>query len=123
VVEKPPLQTSIGGGADFRRLLKDIEDRYRNAFADFGPGVLSDFKRLIDCVDAFLDLLADPETDFRVKLMDYAKIRSDVFEFCRFYSRWLGNPLMERLKHEIYEILEQAVSWWGQQETYNIMEK
>jgi len=113
MVERSPLPASIGGGADFRRLLKDIEDRYGDAFAEAGPGALSDFKRLIDCVDAFLDLLNDPETGFRVKLMDYAKIRSDVFEFCRFYSRWLGNPLTERFKHEIYEILEQALRWVG----------
>ena len=39
--------------------------------------------------------------DFRVKLDDYAKIRDDVFEFCRFYARWLRNPLTERLKAEI----------------------
>jgi len=32
--------------------------------------------------------------DFRVKLDDYAKIRDDVFEFCRFYAKFLGNPLM-----------------------------
>jgi len=61
---------------------------------------------MIDCVDAFLDLLADPRTDFRVKLIDYAKVRDDVFEFCRYYAKWLGNSLMERLKHEIYEVLE-----------------
>jgi len=122
VVEKPSLPASIGGGADFRRLLKDIEDRYGDAFAEVGPGALQHFKNLIDCIDGFLDLLADPRTDFRVKLMDYAKIKNDVFEFCRFYSRWLGNPLMERLKAEIYELLEQAVSWWGKQGVFDAME-
>jgi len=35
-----------------------------------------------------------PRGDFRVKLDDYAKIRDDVFEFCRFYAKFLGNPLM-----------------------------
>jgi len=54
--------------------------------------------------------LADPKIDFRVKLMDYAKIREDAFEFCQYYSRWLGRPIMERLKHEINEILEQALN-------------
>jgi len=122
VVEKSPLPTSFGGGADFRRLLKDIEDRYGDAFAEAGPGALSDFKRLIDCVDAFLDLLNDSETDFRVKLMDYAKIRSDVFEFCRYYAKWLGNPLMERLKAEIYEVLEEAIDWRGRQDVFDAME-
>jgi len=78
-----------------------------------GPGALRDFKHLIDCVDGFLDLLANSKTDFRVKLAGYAKVRDDVFEFCRFYARWLGNPLMERLRAEIYELLDQAVSWWG----------
>jgi len=121
VVEKSFSPTSFGGGADFRRLLKDIEERYSEAFAELGPGALQRFKHLIDCVDGFLDLLADPETDFRVKLMDYAKVKNDVFEFCRFYSRWLGTPLMERLKAEIYEILKEAVDWWGRQELYDEM--
>ena len=79
------------------------------------------FKHLIDCVEAFLDLLNDPETDFRVKLMDYGKVKSDVFEFCRYYAKWLGNPLMERLKHEIYEILEEAVDWWGRWDALDII--
>jgi len=48
--------------------------------------------------------------------MDCGKLRMDVFEFCRFYASWLGNPLMERLKHEIYELLEEAISWWGEQD-------
>jgi len=77
---------------------------------------------MIDGLEALLDLLADPRTGFRVKLMDYAKVREDVFEFCRFYARWLGNPLMERLTYEVYELLEEAVSRWGQQDTLNAME-
>jgi len=101
--------------------LKDIEGRYYAAFAELGPGAANDFKHLIDCVQAFLDLLNDPETDFRVKLMDYGKVKSDVFEFCRYYTRRLGNPLMERLKAEIYEILEEVIDWWGRQEVFNIM--
>ena len=107
---------AVYGASDLRRLLRDIEDRYGGAFEELGPGALQDFKHLIDCVDAFLDLLADPRTDFRVKLMDYAKVRMDVFEFCRFYAEWLGSPLMERLRAEIYELLEEAVSWWGGQD-------
>ena len=122
MVEKVVSPAVFGGGSDFRRLLKDIEQRYSDAFAEVGPGALSGFKHLIDCVDGFLDLLADPKTDFRVKLMDYGKIRTDVAEFCWFYTRWLGSPLMERLKHEVYELLEQAVSWWGRQEVYDEME-
>jgi len=113
---------AVYGASDLRRLLRDIEDRYGGAFEELGPGALKDFKHLIDCVDAFLDLLADPRTDFRVKLMDYAKVREDVFEFCRFYASWLGSPLMERLRHEIYELLEEAVSWWGRQEVFDTME-
>ena len=77
---------------------------------------------MIDGLEALLDLLADPRTGFRVKLMDYAKVREDVFEFCRFYASWLGNPLMERLRHEVYGLLEEAVSRWGQQDTLNAME-
>ena len=42
--------------------------------------------------------------------MDYAEARADVFEFCRFYARWLGWPIMEKLSHEIYEILEEAIT-------------
>ena len=112
----------ISAVSDFRRLLRDIEDRYSDAFAELGA--LQDFKSLIDCVDSFLDLLADPKTDFRVKLMDYAKVKSDVFEFCRCYARWLGSPLMKMLRHEheIYEILEEAVGWWGRQETCDALE-
>ena len=112
---------AVYGGSDLRRLLKDIEQRYSGAFEELGPGALQDFKHLIDCVDAFLDLLADPKTDFRVKLMCYGKLRMDVLEFCRYYASWLGNPLMERLKHEIYELLEQAISWWGEQYVLDIM--
>ena len=117
--EKPVSPAVFRGGSDFRRLLKDVEQRYSDAFAEVGPGTLQDFKNLIDCVDGFFDLLADPETDFRVKLMDYAKIREDVFEFCGYYARWLGRPLMERLKHEICEILEEAVDWWEKQDIFD----
>jgi len=99
-----------------RALLMNIEDRYSGAFDELGPRPIQDFKHMIDCVNAFLDLLADSRTDFRVKLMDYGKLRMDVLELCRYYASWLGNPLMERLKHEIYELLEEAVSWWGEQD-------
>jgi len=112
---------AIYGGPDFRRLLRDVEDRYGGAFEELGTGALQHFKHMIDCVDAFLDLLADPKTDFRVKLMCYGKLREDVFEFCRFYASWLGSPLMERLKHEICELLEEAISWWGGREVYGGM--
>jgi len=40
---------------------------------------------MINSLDAFFDLLADPKTDFRVRLMNYEKI--NVFEFCRYYAR------------------------------------
>ncbi len=120
--EKSVPPTVFGGG-DFRKLLKDIEDRYSDAFAELGPGGLSDLKHLIDCVDGFLDLLTDPKTDFRVKLMDYGKLKSEVFEFCRYYARWLGDPLAERLKHEINQVLEEAIDWWGRQEAYDVMER
>ncbi|RLG03754.1 MAG: hypothetical protein DRN61_04260 [Thaumarchaeota archaeon] len=119
--EKPVSPFSSRGG--FRRLLKDVERRYSDAFAEVGPGALSGFKHLIDCIEGFLDLLADPKTDFRVKLMDYVKVKADVAEFCRYYARWLGDPLAEKLKHEINQALEEAVGWWGQQELYDIMEK
>jgi len=85
------------------------------------PGALQDFKHLIDYVDSFFDLLADPKTDFRVKLDGYAKVRDDVFEFYRFYARWLSNPLMERLRAEIYELLDEAISWWGEQDVLDII--
>ena len=48
----------------------------------------------------------------RVKLLDYVKVRNDVFEFCRFYARFLGASLAEKLRTEIYQILEDAISWW-----------
>jgi len=102
------VSPAVFGGGDFRRMLKDIEERYSNVFAEVGPGSLGDFKHLVDCINGFLDLLADPKTDFRVKLMDYGKVKNVVFEFCRYYARLLGNLLMERLKHEIYKLLELA---------------
>jgi len=77
--EKGPEGFYVGGG--FRKLLKDIEDRY-NMFAELGLGAIQDFKHFIDRIDSFFDLLADPKTDFRVKLVDYAKVKNDVFEFC-----------------------------------------
>ena len=107
------------GEEGFRRLLRDVEDRYGGAFAELGPGALQDFKCMINCVNAFFNLLADPKTDFMVKLTSYGKLRDDVFEFCRFYARWLGSPLMERLRAEIYELLEDAIEWWGWQEVYD----
>jgi len=64
---------------------------------------------MIDDLEAFLDTLADPRTDFRAKLIDYSQIKNDVSEFCQFYARWPGNPLMERLRHEVYELLEGAI--------------
>jgi len=46
-------------GEGVRRLLKEIEERYSDAFAEIGPGALQRFKHLIDEVEAFLDLLED----------------------------------------------------------------
>jgi len=66
-------------------------------------------KRLTDHIDGILDILADPKTDFRVKLMDYVRVREDVFEFRRYYAICLGSPLMERLRAEIYEIMEESM--------------
>ncbi|MEM4498282.1 MAG: hypothetical protein QW692_05600 [Nitrososphaerota archaeon] len=50
------------------------------------------------------------------------KVRNDVFEFCRFYSKWLGSPLMERLKNEVHQLMEEVVSWWAQQDIMNNVE-
>ena len=91
------------------------------AFDELGPGAVQHFKHMIDCIDAFLDLLADSKTDFWAKLMCYGRLRVDVLEFCRFYAKWLGSPLMEGLKHEICELLEEAISWWGEREVYDGM--
>ena len=46
---------------NIRALLMDIECRYSGAFDELGPGALQDLKHMIDCVDAFLDLLAESE--------------------------------------------------------------
>ena len=108
------VETAVfGGGSDLHRLLKDIENRYSDAFAELGPGALTNLKRSVDSVETFLGLLFDGETRATVKMAAYAKIRGDVSEFCRYYARWLRRPLMERLKHEIYEVLEEAMDWWG----------
>jgi len=95
-----------GEGLDFRSLLKDVEESYSNAFAELGPSALANLKRRIDSMKAFLGLSLDEGMDFRVKLIDYAKVRTDVFKFCRCYARRLAGPIMEKLKAETYEIVE-----------------
>jgi len=87
-----------------------VEERYSNVFAELEPCSLTDLKRCIASVDAFLGLLWNDGMDFRVKLMDYAKVRMDSFEFCKYYTKWLGNPLIGRLKNGIYEVLEEAMN-------------
>ena len=119
---EPRIGAFYAGGSGLHRLLRDVEERYSDVFAELGPGALTDLKRCVDSAEAFLGLLFDDETKPTVKMAAYAKIRMDVAEFCRFYARWLGRPLMERLKHEIYEVLEEAIDWWGRQETYDAME-
>jgi len=99
-----------GRGTDFRSLLKDVEERYSDAFAELWPGALIDLKMCVHSVEAFLGLLFDGETRLIVKMAAYSKAGGDVSKFCGYYARWLGRPLMERLKHEIYGVLEQAVS-------------
>jgi len=108
-----------GEGPDFRRLLKDVEERYSDAFAELWPGALTDLKRHVNSVEDFL--LFDGETRPIVKMAAYAKSMSDASEFYRYYARRLGRPLTERLKHEIYEILEKAIDWWGRQEVLDKM--
>jgi len=39
------------------------------------------------------------------------KMRDDVAEFCWFYARWLRSPLAERLKAEVYQLLEEVLTW------------
>ena len=107
------------GGTGFRSILKDVGESCSDAFAEFGPGALTGLKRHIDTVEAFP--LFDDEARPIIKMAAYAEIKDDVSEFCRFYARWLGNPLMERLKHDIYEILEEAINWWGRQEVFDGM--
>jgi hypothetical protein len=101
---------------------KEIESRYSDAFAELDPGDLQHFKQFVDHVDRFFDLLANPRTDFRIKLANCNKLRMAAFEFCQYYAKWLGNQLMERLKHEIYKLLKHAIDWWGWQETFYVME-
>ncbi|HDD56535.1 MAG TPA: hypothetical protein ENG18_00765 [Nitrososphaeria archaeon] len=69
----------LWGGSDFHRLLDDVPEKYSDTFAELRPG----------------------------RLMDYAKVRTDTFGFCRYYAKWLGSPLVGRLKAEIYEVLEE----------------
>jgi len=57
--------------------------RYGEA-SQTSTGSLQHFKHLIDCVDAFLDLLAEPETDFRVKLMDTGRLGRMYLSFVNF---------------------------------------
>jgi len=102
-----------GGGSNLHRLLKDIENRYSDAFAELGAGVLRGLKRCVDSIEAFLGLLFNGETRATVKMATYAKAKSDILSFCGYYARWLGLPLMELFKYEIYEIIEEAIHWWG----------
>jgi len=68
------------GGSDPHKLLNDVKERYLDVFAELRPGVLMDLKMYVDSVKAFLDLSLDGGMDFRVKLMDYAKVRTDAME-------------------------------------------
>ena len=114
--------TLYGERPDFHRLLDDAEERYSSMFQELGPDALGDLKRRILSLKIFISLLLDPEMDSSYKLKQYNKVKMGVFEFCGYYARWLGRPLMERLKSEIYEILEEAIDWWGQQEVCDEME-
>jgi len=109
-------------GEGIRRLLGEIEERYSDVFAEIGPGALQHFRHLIDEVAAFLDLLEDPRAKYWIKLIDYAKTRDGVPEFCWFYMRWLGYPLAERLKAKIYQLFEEALRWCRGQMAYGGME-
>ena len=51
MVEKVVSPAVFGGGSDFRKLLKDVERRYSDAFAELGSGVLQHFKHLVDCIE------------------------------------------------------------------------
>jgi len=109
-----------GEGFDFRRLLKDAEERYSDAFAELWPGTLTDLKMHVNSVEDFL--LFDGETGSIVKMAAYAKSMSNASEFCGYYARRLGKPLTERSKHDIYEILEEAIDLWRRQEVFDKVE-
>jgi len=111
------------GGEGIRGLLMEIEERYSDVFAEIGPGALRHFRQLIDEVEEFLDFLEDPKAMRWTKLIYYAKTRDNVAEFCWFYMRWLGYPLAERLKAEIYQLLEEALRWWRGQTAYGEVER
>ncbi|RLE67671.1 MAG: hypothetical protein DRJ43_06995 [Thermoprotei archaeon] len=97
------------GGTGFRSLLKDVGESCSDAFAELGPGALTDLKRCIDSVGGFplFDGEARP-----IVMAAYSKAGDNVSEFCGYHTRWLGRPLMERLKVEMYRILEEAINWW-----------
>ena len=111
-----------GEGPDFHRLLDDAEERYSSTFQELGPGALGKLKRRIFSLKIFIGLLLDSKMDFSYKLKQYNKVKMGVFEFCGYYARWLGRLPMERLKAEIYEILEEAIDWCGRQETFGAIE-
>ena len=48
------------------------------------------------------NLLFDDDTRPIVTMLDYEKIRIDLAEFCRYYAKRLGGPIME--KHVIDDI-------------------
>lgn len=109
---EPRIGAFYGGESDLHRSLRDVEERYFSVFQEFGADAATDFKRYILSLKVFISLLyGNPVMDSNYKLKRYNKIKSDVSEFCGYYARWLGGPLMERLKAEICEILEEAVDW------------
>jgi len=97
--------------------------RCSDAFDEIGPGALQHLKDVVNDVEAFLDLLADPKISYLGKLMDHAKARDDVAEFRRFYARWLGSPSAQRLKAEVYQLLEEALRWWHGRMAYGEVEE
>ena len=109
-----------GEGLDFRSLLKDVGESCSDAFAELGAGALTDLKGRVYSVEIFP--LFDGETGSIVKMAAYAKSMSNASEFCGYYARWLGKPLTERSKHEIYEILEEAIDLWRRQEVFDKVE-
>jgi len=65
--------------------------------------------------------ISTPRTSFLVKLIDYAKVGDDTAEPCRFYARWLGSPLEERLRAEMRQLLEEVIMWCGRRMIYDEM--
>ena len=97
---------------ELRREVRRVEEEFKDAFAELGPGAVVDLKRAVDCVLAFLELVDDPGVGYTVKLADAGKTVEDLDAFRRFYADKVGKPA-ELVYRRLREIVDSALSRVG----------